>query len=52
MARGSEMDRVVREHDMSALVVLLVLVLIGLWPIAVLFMVFGLIASLMGAGDE
>ncbi|MFP6664710.1 MAG: hypothetical protein VCC00_10950 [Deltaproteobacteria bacterium] len=41
------MDRIVREHDMSALVVLGALILMGLWPVALLFVFFGFIASML-----
>ncbi len=45
--RSGGIDSLVRQHDISALTVLGVLCLIGLWPLAALLVVFGFIGSLI-----
>ena len=48
MAKGhGSLNNIIRQHDMSALTVLGVLLLCGLWPIALIFVFFGLIGSLI-----
>ena len=48
MSRRSRLEQEFANHDMSALTILGILVLLGAWPIAVVLMVFGLIGSLFG----
>ena len=45
--RRGALNSLIRQHDTSALTVLTVFCLIGLWPLAILFMVFGFIGSLI-----
>lgn len=47
MAKGhGSLNSIIRQHDMSALTVLGVLYLCGLWPIALIVILFGLVSSL------
>ena len=49
VAKGhGSLNSIIRQHDMSALTVLFVLVIIGAWPIAALLVLFGFIVSLFG----
>lgn len=46
MARGhGSLNKLIRQHDMSALTVIGILFLIGLGPLAILLMIFGFIGS-------
>lgn len=47
MARGFGMNKLIASHDISALTILFVIVVIGLWPIALLFVVLGFISSII-----
>lgn len=48
MAKGhGSLNSIIRQHDLSALTVLFVLFLIGLWPLAILLVIFGFINSLI-----
>jgi hypothetical protein len=48
MAKGhGSLNNIIRQHDMSAVTVLGVLALCGLWPLALILVFFGLVSSLI-----